>query len=71
MSNNERRIVPRKAYAIPVRFNVISQELAAVGPRGKMGIPRGASKFLETIPLPQQGEIGKPIGTGDSLQDAS
>ena len=56
MSNNERRIVPRKAYAIPVRFNVISQELAAVGARGKMGIPRGASKFLETIPLPQQGE---------------
>jgi hypothetical protein len=56
MSSNERRIVPRKVYTIPVRFNVISQELAAVGPRGNMGIPRGASKFLETIPLPQQGE---------------
>lgn len=56
MSSNERRIVPRKAYTIPVRFNVISQELAAVGPRAKMGIPRGATKFLETIPLPQQGE---------------
>lgn len=56
MSSNERRIVPRKAYTIPVRFNVISQELPAVGPRAKMGIPRGATKFLETIPLPQQGE---------------
>ena len=56
MSSNERRIVPRKAYAIPVRFNVITQEFAAVGPRGKMGVPRGATKFLETIPLPQQGE---------------
>jgi hypothetical protein len=56
MSSNERRIVPRKTYAIPVRFNVISQELAAVGPRAKMGMPRGAAKFLETIPLPQQGE---------------
>ncbi|MGA8408376.1 MAG: PilZ domain-containing protein [Candidatus Acidiferrales bacterium] len=56
MSSNERRNVPRKAYAIPVRFNVIAQELAAVGPRGKMGVPRGAAKFLDTIPLPQQGE---------------
>jgi hypothetical protein len=56
MSNNERRIVPRKAYSMPIRFNVISQELAAVVPRAMMGIPRGASKFLETIPLPQQGE---------------
>lgn len=56
MSSNERRIVPRKAYAIPVRFNVITQEFATVGPRAKVGMPRGAAKFLETIPLPQQGE---------------
>lgn len=56
MSSSERRIVPRRAYTILVRFNVILQELAAVGPRGKMGIPRGASKSLETIPLSQQAE---------------
>jgi hypothetical protein len=54
--SNERPIVPRKAYATPVRFNVITQELAAVGARATVGIPRGATKLLETIPLPQQGE---------------
>jgi hypothetical protein len=37
-------------------LNVITQELAAVGARARVGIPRGATKFLETIPLPQQGE---------------
>jgi hypothetical protein len=42
MSNNERRIVPRKAYAIPVRFNVITQEFAPLGARAKVGTPRGA-----------------------------
>ena len=55
MSNNERRIVPRKAYAIPLRFNVITQELAALGTRAKPGMPGGATRFLETIALPQQG----------------
>lgn len=52
MSNNERRIVPRKAYATPVRLNVITQELAALGTRAKPGMPRGATKFLETVALP-------------------
>jgi hypothetical protein len=56
MFSNERRMVPRKAYAIPVRFNIIAPEFAAVGARAKTSLPRGASKFLETIPLPQQGE---------------
>jgi len=37
-------------------LNVIAQELAAVGARARVGIPRGATKFLVTIPLPQQGE---------------
>jgi hypothetical protein len=46
MSSNERRIVPRKACAIPVRSNLITQELAAVGARAKVGTPRGATKFL-------------------------
>ena len=56
MSNKERRIVLRKAYALPVRCNVITQELAALGTRAKPGIPRGATNFLETIALPLQGE---------------
>jgi hypothetical protein len=49
--SGERRIARRKAYAIPVRFNVITQELVAVRARAKSGVPRGATKFLETIPL--------------------
>jgi hypothetical protein len=56
MSSNERRTVPHRAAPIVVRFNVITQEFAAVGARARVGIPRGARKFLETIPLPQQGE---------------
>ncbi len=56
MLSNERRIVPRKAYAMPARFDIIAPEFAAVGVRAKTSLPRGASKFLETIPLPQQGE---------------
>ncbi|MFY9803055.1 MAG: PilZ domain-containing protein [Candidatus Acidiferrales bacterium] len=55
MSSNERRIVPRKAYAIPVRFNVITHEFAAIATGAKTEA-RGVSRFLETIPLPQQGE---------------
>jgi hypothetical protein len=47
---------PRKAYAIVVRFNVITQELVAVTARVKSGVSRGATKFREAIPLPRQGE---------------
>ncbi len=54
--SSERRIVPRKAYAIAVRFNVITQELVAVTARVKSGVSRGATKFREAIPLPRQGE---------------
>jgi hypothetical protein len=31
MSSRERRIAPRKSYAIPVRFNVVSEQYAMVG----------------------------------------
>ena len=56
MSSNERRIVPRKAYAIPVRFNVLSARTSSCRSGAKMGIPRGAANSWTTIPLPQHGE---------------
>jgi hypothetical protein len=58
MSSHERRIAPRKSYAIPVRFNVIAEQYAMVGAASAANSPANAStKFLTTIPLPQLGEI--------------
>jgi PilZ domain len=58
MSSHERRIAPRKSYAIPVRFNVIAEQYAMVGVASAANSPAHASaKFLTTIPLPQLGEI--------------
>jgi hypothetical protein len=58
MSNHERRIAPRKSYAIPVRFNVIAEQYAMVGVANVATAPAHANaKILTTIPLPQQGEI--------------
>lgn len=37
--SSERRIVPRKAYAMLVRFNVIAQELVVVSARAKVACP--------------------------------
>jgi hypothetical protein len=58
MSDHERRIAPRKSYAIPVRFNVITEQCATVGAAGAATAPaRQSAKILTTIPLPKQGEI--------------
>jgi hypothetical protein len=58
MSDHERRIAPRKSYAIPVRFNVITEQSAMVGAAGATSAPaRQNAKILTTIPLPKQGEI--------------
>jgi PilZ domain len=58
MSDHERRIAPRKSYAIPVRFNVITEPCATVGAAGAATTPaRPNAKILTTIPLPKQGEI--------------
>jgi hypothetical protein len=58
MSSHERRIAPRKSYAIPVRFNVVSEQYAMVGVASVATAPAHANaKILTTIPLPQQGEI--------------
>jgi PilZ domain len=58
MSDHERRIAPRKSYAIPVRFNVITEQCAMVGMAGAATAPaRQSAKILTTIPLPKQGEI--------------
>ena len=49
---------PRKSYAIPVRFNVITEQHAMVGVASVATAPAHANaKILTTIPLPQQGEI--------------
>ena len=53
MPSNERRCAARKSYAIPVRFNVITEQYAMVG----AAPARANAKILTTIPLPQQGEI--------------
>ena len=58
MSSHERRIAARKAYAIPVRFNVITEQYAMASVAGAASAPaRASGKILTTIPLPQQGEI--------------
>jgi len=58
MSSFERRIAARKSYAIPVRFNVITEQYAMVGAASSANTPtRANAKILTTIPLPQQGEI--------------
>jgi hypothetical protein len=58
MSSHERRIAPRKSYAIPVRFNVLSEQHAMLGVASVATAPAHANaKILTTIPLPQQGEI--------------
>ncbi len=58
MSDHDRRIAPRKSYAIPVRFNVITEQYAMVGVGGVASAPaRQNAKILTTIPLPKQGEI--------------
>jgi hypothetical protein len=58
MSSHERRIAARKSYAIPVRFNVISEQYAMVGAtRSTNAAAHANAKFLTTIPLPQLGEI--------------
>jgi PilZ domain len=53
MADHERRITPRKSYAIPVRFNVITEQYAMAG----VATARQSAKILTTIPLPKQGEI--------------
>ena len=56
MPSNERRSAARKSYAIPVRFNVITEQYAIVGAAGATPA-RANARILTTIPLPQQGEI--------------
>ena len=55
MSDDERRIAPRKSYAIPVRFNVITEPCTMVGAAATTPA-RQNTKILTTIPLPKQGE---------------
>ena len=58
MPSHERRVAARKCYAIPVRFNVITEQFAMVGATSAGNSPaRANAKILTTIPLPQQGEI--------------
>jgi hypothetical protein len=58
MSDHERRVAPRKSYAIPVRYNVVSEQYAMVGVASAATAPARANpKMLTTIPLPQEGEI--------------
>jgi hypothetical protein len=58
MQSHERRSATRKSYAIPVRFNVISEQYAMVGAASASSGPaRASAKTLMTIPLPLQGEI--------------
>jgi hypothetical protein len=58
MSDHERRIAPRKSYAIPVRFHLITEQYAMVGAAGgATALARQNAKILTTVPLPKQGEI--------------
>jgi hypothetical protein len=58
MPSHERRSATRQSYAIPVRFNVITEQYATVGAASVSSRPaRANAKILTTIPLPQQGEI--------------
>jgi hypothetical protein len=56
MPSHERRSATRKSYAIPVRFDVITEQYAMVG-AAEATPGRANAKMLTTIPLPQQGEI--------------
>jgi hypothetical protein len=56
MSRNERHICSAQGLRDNGSIYAITQEFAAVGARAKVGILHGARKFLETIPLPEQGE---------------
>jgi hypothetical protein len=56
MPSHERRSATRKSYAIPVRFDVITEQYAMVGAAGATP-GRANAKILTTIPLPQHGEI--------------
>jgi PilZ domain len=42
-----------------VRFHLITQEFAAIGARPTVAASRGATRYPETIPRPQQGETVK------------
>jgi PilZ domain len=53
MADHERRITLRKSYAIPVRFNVITEQYAIAG----LATARQSPIILTTIPLPQRGGI--------------
>ncbi len=58
MSDHKRRNAPRKSYAIPVRFNVITEQYAMVGAASASSAPMHQNaKILTTIPLPKQREI--------------
>jgi hypothetical protein len=58
MPSDERRSAARKSYAIPVRFNVRTEQYAMVGAASAASGPaRANAKILTAIPLPQQGEI--------------
>jgi hypothetical protein len=50
MADHERRITPRKSYAIPVRFNRITEQYAMAG----VATARQSAKILTIIPLPKQ-----------------
>ncbi len=70
MSSHERRIAPRKSYAIPVRFNVLTEQYAMLGVASVATAPAHANaKILTTIPLPQQGEIVNLVRAGHRIQD--
>lgn len=56
MSNNERRVVPRKPYALPVKFSIVSEEFANDGVRETHYAAGGSRESLEAVPVPQVGE---------------
>jgi hypothetical protein len=65
MPSHECRSATRKSCAIPVRFNVITEQYAMVGAASAASGPaRGNAKILTTISLPQRGEIVNLSGRG-------
>src|SRR5271154_133489 len=56
MSINDRRIVPRKPYAMPMKFVVLSQESAGAGNFDMRSGPLAAQSGIEDAPLPYEGE---------------
>jgi hypothetical protein len=56
VSNNERRVVPRKPYALPVKFSIVSEEFANDGVRETHYAAGGSRESLEAVPVPQLGE---------------